>query len=153
MPIKPENKDKYPKNWKQISEDIRFNRADGKCEVCGVPNYAVGHRNEDGNFVPIGGNIFADLAGQGLLYPSLNPLTFMEAKEIADAETFNCVYGFKYVVIVLTVAHLDHQPENCDYTNLKAMCQKCHNNYDKGHRKETIRNSRNVGQLSLNLTT
>ena len=24
--------------------------------------------------------------------------------------------------------------------NLKAMCQKCHNNYDKKHRRETARN-------------
>lgn len=29
--------------------------------------------------------------------------------------------------------------ENCDYNNLRALCQKCHNNYDKEHRKETRR--------------
>lgn len=149
MPIKPENKSRYPANWKQISEDIRFNRAKNRCEVCGVPNYAVGHRNEDGNFVPIAGNIYADCAGAGLSYPSLNPLTFTEAKEIADAETFGCVYGFKYIVIVLTVAHLDHQPENCDPENLKAMCQKCHNNYDREHRNRTVKNGRMVGQMKF----
>jgi len=32
--------------------------------------------------------------------------------------------------IVLTIAHLDHRPENCDRGNLKALCQKCHNSYD-----------------------
>jgi hypothetical protein len=149
MPIKQENKNRYPKNWKQISEYIRFNRAKNRCEMCGVHNYSVGHRDEYGNFIPIAGNIFADLAGQGLSYPSLKLLSYKEAKEIADAETNNCIYGFKYIVIVLTVAHLDHQPENCDYSNLKAMCQKCHNNYDKIHRKETFRNAQTVGQITL----
>jgi hypothetical protein len=47
--------------------------------------------------------------------------------------------------VVLTVAHLDHCPENCEDKNLKAMCQKCHNNYDKEHRKET----RLAGQRQL----
>jgi hypothetical protein len=32
MPIKPENKKRYPKNWKEISDRIRFGRADGQCE-------------------------------------------------------------------------------------------------------------------------
>lgn len=34
MPIKPENRAKYPKNWKEISYRIRFERADGWCEFC-----------------------------------------------------------------------------------------------------------------------
>lgn len=32
--------------------------------------------------------------------------------------------------IVLTVAHLDHQPENCADDNLLHLCQGCHNRYD-----------------------
>ena len=87
MPIKPENKVRYPKNWKQISEDIRFNRAKNKCEKCGCENHKP------------------------------HPIT-----------------GSK---VILTVAHLDHMPENCDYANLMAMCQKCHNAYDREHRNET----------------
>ena len=34
---------------------------------------------------------------------------------------------------MLTIAHLDHTPENCDPDNLKAWCQRCHLNYDKDH--------------------
>ena len=30
-------------------------------------------------------------------------------------------------------------PENCDYSNLRALCQKCHNKYDAKHRAETRR--------------
>lgn len=33
--------------------------------------------------------------------------------------------------IVLTIAHLDHNPTNNHPDNLKALCQKCHLNYDK----------------------
>jgi hypothetical protein len=32
--------------------------------------------------------------------------------------------------VVLTVAHLDHTPENNDPRNLAAMCQRCHLTYD-----------------------
>ncbi len=39
--------------------------------------------------------------------------------------------------VILTVAHLDHQPENCTPWNLRAMCQRCHNRYDAKHRAQT----------------
>ena len=32
MPIRPENAARYPKNWREISRRIRFERAQGKCE-------------------------------------------------------------------------------------------------------------------------
>jgi len=41
--------------------------------------------------------------------------------------------------VVLTVAHLDHTPENCDPSNLKAWCQKCHNSYDAPMRRAGIK--------------
>ena len=40
----------------------------------------------------------------------------------------------KEVLIVLTVMHLDHQPENCNMKNLKHACQRCHNRYDMPER-------------------
>ena len=38
MPIKPENKARYPKNWKQIRISI-LERANNCCEFCGVENH------------------------------------------------------------------------------------------------------------------
>lgn len=32
--------------------------------------------------------------------------------------------------VVLTVAHLDHDPQNCNPSNLRAWCQCCHLRYD-----------------------
>lgn len=112
MPIKPENKNRYPKNWKKISEYIRFERADNKCEFCGAVNHSWVNKHT-------------------------RKLT------TADDE-----YAIK---IVLTVAHLDHTPENCSYDNLKALCQKCHNSYDKEHRKNTRAMSKNNNENQINL--
>lgn len=39
--------------------------------------------------------------------------------------------------VVLTVGHLNHQPEDCRRENLRAWCQRCHNTYDRAHRLTT----------------
>ena len=39
--------------------------------------------------------------------------------------------------VLLTVAHLDHTPENVDLRNLACLCQRCHNRYDAPHRQRT----------------
>lgn len=39
MPIRPENKGRYPKDWKLRSRFVRFYRAKNHCEWCGAENY------------------------------------------------------------------------------------------------------------------
>lgn len=55
--------------------------------------------------------------------------------------------------VVLTVAHLNHQPEDCRDENLKAMCQRCHLRYDAPHHAKnaaaTRRRKLNNGELPL----
>lgn len=41
--------------------------------------------------------------------------------------------------VVLTVMHLDHQPEHCDPSNLLHGCQQCHNRYDAPMRRAGIK--------------
>lgn len=57
------------------------------------------------------------------------------------------------VLIVLTVAHLDHDPRNCDQENLRALCQGCHISYDKSpeqqRKREMLRAELLYGQTSL----
>ncbi|MBC6441213.1 MAG: hypothetical protein GDA49_12565 [Rhodospirillales bacterium] len=36
MPIRPENRHRYPPDWPAISRRIRFERAAGRCEHCGA---------------------------------------------------------------------------------------------------------------------
>ena len=38
MPIRPELKPLYPRNWKAISASVRFGRARGRCETCARPH-------------------------------------------------------------------------------------------------------------------
>jgi len=39
MPIRPENRSRYPKDWKLRSRFVRFYRARNCCEWCGAKNY------------------------------------------------------------------------------------------------------------------
>lgn len=39
MPIKPENKARYPADWKLRSRFVRFYRARNRCEWCGAKNH------------------------------------------------------------------------------------------------------------------
>lgn len=39
MPIRPENRDRYPRDWALRSRFIRFVRARNRCEWCGAENY------------------------------------------------------------------------------------------------------------------
>jgi len=101
-PIKPEDRHKYPSNWMNIRLKI-LERAGHKCEFCGVMNHDVGYRDRNGKFWSTPGHM-------------------------ADAAALD---GDKIIKIVLTIAHIDHDPTNNDPENLKALCQKCHLNHDK----------------------
>lgn len=40
-------------------------------------------------------------------------------------------FGDKAYTVWLQIAHLDRNPKNNDYSNLSALCPKCHLNYDR----------------------
>lgn len=141
MPIRPENLNRYPPDWPQISQAIRV-RAGGLCEECGVRNGALGGRDEEGRFcraLPTG--------------ESRARLTWPEPGEEAWCERPPPLepIRLRIIRIVLTVAHLDHTPENCDPSNLRAWCQRCHLRYDAAHHRKTAeatrRAQRAIGDL------
>lgn len=102
MPIKPENKARYPKNWKEIRARI-LERAGNKCEWpdCAAPNGMVNIRTQ--------------------------------------------------VRVVLTVAHLDHTPENCADENLRAWCQRHHLAYDMEHHQQNAYQTRRKHKAAADL--
>lgn len=53
--------------------------------------------------------------------------------------------------VVLTIAHLDHDPSNNDYANLKAWCQRCHNKYDQPHRQANAARTRRAKMAQIDL--
>ena len=44
--------------------------------------------------------------------------------------------------VVLTVAHLDHNPANVERANLRAWCQRCHLTYDARHHASSAKETR-----------
>lgn len=48
MPIRPDQRGRYPKNWPEISHRIRFARAHGRCECTGECGRPGGHLADDG---------------------------------------------------------------------------------------------------------
>jgi hypothetical protein len=52
---------------------------------------------------------------------------------------------------LMTVAHLNHVPADCDRSNLKALCNPCHCRYDLQQmgRKQLLKRERH-GQLRIN---
>jgi hypothetical protein len=49
MPIRPELRPLYPPHWCQLSSDVRFERAGGKCQRCGRPHLALVRCLPDGD--------------------------------------------------------------------------------------------------------
>ena len=91
VPIKPENRKRYPKNWVELRQAI-LERAGHACE--GTPQYPDCRAK---NYEP-------------------HPVT-----------------GSR---VVLTIGHIDQQPENNSPGNLKAWCQRCHLAFDRDWRKK-----------------
>jgi glyoxylase-like metal-dependent hydrolase (beta-lactamase superfamily II) len=124
MPIKPENRARYPKGWRAIVAQVR-ERSGDRCEGspafpdCRVPNGAIGYRDA-GRWVQLG-------------------TTLDECSHLIDAGWAD---GFKITRIVLTTGHLDHTPENCELSNLRHWCQRCHLHYDRQHHNETAYRTR-----------
>lgn len=56
-------------------------------------------------------------------------------------------------IVVLTVAHLNHTPEDCRDEVLRHMCQRCHLRYDSAHHQKNARVTRfkKKGQEDLGL--
>lgn len=125
MPIRPENRARYPANWDAISQSIR-ERAGNKCEECGIPNYQLGGRAPDGTWHK------ARPLGEKLL-----KLEWPQPGDFGWCVGY-CASPLRIVRIVLTVAHLNHQPEDCRPENLKCLCQRDHNRYDAAERRKGI---------------
>ena len=91
MPIKPENRHRYPTDWVAVIRPSILARAGHCCE--GSPQYPTCRA---ANHAP-------------------HPVTGS--------------------VVVLTIAHLNHRPEDVRPANLRAWCQRCHTTYDHAHRR------------------
>lgn len=170
MPVKPENLHRYPGDWPAIRAAM-MERARYRCEHhdapahrCGAAQYALGHwRTEDLWRLPVG---FESLQRQVLRWFPLqgnHPASTAADNQFDNAGYGSNAYGSRWThkdaadfrarywapgdedwptLIVLTCAHLDHQPENCDPANLRMFCQRHHLSHDADHHRATAQATR-----------
>lgn len=143
MPLTTQEKKAYPPDWRARRQRI-LERDAHHCANCGVPNYAVGYRDDQGRFVPLRGNGPCDAAGRGRCWPdSHHRITYREAKEFLDICNRDRPNSPRYIVIVLTIAHLKRTtgeptdgPLDCSDEDLAALCQRCHLAIDRPRHKK-----------------
>lgn len=123
---------RYPKNWRAIATEVK-NRADWHCENCQRPCRRPGESWDD---------LEARVENRWKVYEKI------------DTEEFGVVEVPKFNRFTLTVAHLNHIPEDCRLENLRALCSVCHLRYDARHHARSRsgnkhRERESQGQLQL----
>lgn len=94
---------KYPDNWEDTIRPDILKRDKYKCTRCGVKHRTTYVFNQDGSKFEVPKN----------------------------EKEWWLQQGDKVITVFLQIAHLDHMKSNHDYSNLAAMCVKCHLNYDR----------------------
>lgn len=113
-PIRASERAKYPADWPAIRARI-LARADGRCEF----TCADGRR--------------CNAPDRELIFRLRRDLEAWRSPTGAD-----CGEGdpdYRGVVVVLTVAHLNHDPADCRDENLRAGCQLHHLRHDVTHHR------------------
>lgn len=98
----PVDYSKYHPDWKDVIRPQALARANYKCQNCRIRQKSKGYRTARGLFV--------------------------ECDEFMEEWAVN--QGYKIITIFLSIAHLDHDTTNNEPSNLKALCQQCHNRHD-----------------------
>lgn len=129
MPIRESQKALYPPNWKEISLRIRFDRAKSRCECrgeCGDHWHPYRYLEVDGRCGALNGQPIQKIDADGIPYKSGKS-------------------------VVLTVAHLNHDPRDVRDENLRALCQRCHLARDRHNHSCTRAETRdaNRGQADM----
>jgi hypothetical protein len=106
MPIRDEMKKLYlpKKEWDELRAE-RLKAQGDKCLWCAAPNHVHVYRYNKKWYYD-------------------EPIDWMTGKPFPNRK----------VRIVLTIAHLDHDPRNNAPSNTPALCQACHNSHDAKHR-------------------
>lgn len=122
----PMNKALYPANWPEITAELK-EAVGQQCEDCGLINHTWIYRNK--------------LKPARFVYcePTGNILDESVEEEFYRNRT---EYPTRPHEVILTTAHLDHNPANNERSNLRVLCQRCHLVYDLPHHMENARNTR-----------
>jgi hypothetical protein len=134
MPIKRENYHLYPggspysKEWKAIVARIKA-RAGNVCERCRVPNRVFIRRDKAARiYILPDGEIRSADTGETL------------GVLVDDVPWFGRLED--PIEVILTIAHLNHDPTDNAYANLQAWCQMCHLGHDHAHHQANATRTR-----------
>lgn len=137
MPIRPEWRHLYRgAEWKAVRARI-LERAKDCCERCGVPHRETVLR-QFGWWTPATPAALA-WAGQARKAANAGGVRFLElpwgaadakGKPFVHRACFPNMGEHRWVRIVLTIAHLNHDPQDNRDENLQALCQWCHLHHD-----------------------
>ena len=124
--MSPMDRSKYPANWEEVSRLVRW-MAGQRCQFCGVRNGSQGFRMQSGAFV------------------------LLEPHHLCADYHWGVDWAARCIRIVLTVAHLNHDPMDCRWENLRSLCQRCHLIWDRHHhaRNAARTRDRKRGQMRL----
>ena len=109
MPIRASLRWFYPIDWPQLSRQIRFGRARGRCETCSRRHGTKVLCLPDGRWFDRDENCWCDGHGNRCIPPRGAALDQLRVTRV-----------------ILAAAHLDHDPSNSAPSNLKSLCQRCH---------------------------
>ncbi len=138
MPIKASYRWLYPIDWRELSIAIRFGRARGRCEGCGRPHGRLVYHLGDGRWWDEDAGCWR--TARGRVVRGLVPPEQLNQPALTTR-------------VVLSCAHLDHDPTNNKAQNLRAFCQRCHLEYDRPEHQRrrwfTLFRRRALGDLFL----
>ena len=127
------NRKLYPKNWNAIALAIKT-EVNWTCENCGRPCRRPGESD---------GDLCDRIEAEHIEWAH-------DLDNLVWDDELGMVSVLKLTRFTLTVAHLDHQPENCDRSNLRAWCSVCHCRYDlKAMATKKRLKAEREGQLTL----
>ena len=125
---------KYPKNWKSEIRPAILERAQHKCEFCNIPNYEYVFRGK----LQCGREVYQK--NDASIYDASNS-DYIENNYFAEITATGKQTAIK---VILTIAHLNHDIKDNDYSNLRALCQRCHNRHDVEYRKLNRKKNANL---------
>jgi hypothetical protein len=123
MPIRPELRPFYGKEWRTVTRPRILARAGDKCEQCGKPNHT---------------RVWTITAGTAMVWSLADEDDYWH-NHLGEKVSVLPRSDGRVIFVVLTIAHLNHVPGDDRAENLKALCCWCHLHHDVW---EHVRNAR-----------
>lgn len=129
----PWNRKDYPDDWEEIRKRILL-RANNKCENCGINNQEV-------------------ICKSDRKPPSSQQWDMFWTLVKSDYSRVQARKRMGFTLIVLTIAHLDHDKSNHEVKDdrLAAWCQACHLSHDKPRHVENRKYGRDYRKNQTSL--